>query len=251
PVAVDVRVVSASHLDLARLVAEKRFRADLEARLAGVQIDVPPLRERREDLGLLAGAILRRGGAGEVALPRAAAGALLRYPWPKNIREVEQALTAAVVLAGRAPVTLKNLRRRCASRRRRSRRRAPRTTACARSWSRSSRPRPATSAPWRAPWARRASRSSAGSSATSWIRMPSGAADAVLPVEEERDALEETVLEDAAARADLADEPLLRRDALHDRGVEVDAERVGVAPVVVDGPVEAELPVELLGLDVR
>ncbi len=111
-VRVDVRVVAASHHELRALVAEKRFRADLEARLEGIELEVPPLRERREDLGILIASILRRvlpDLAGEVVLDRAAVRALLRHDWPKNIRELEQALSAAVVLAGRLPVGLQHL----------------------------------------------------------------------------------------------------------------------------------------------
>src|SRR5690606_9536217 len=60
PVPVDLRVVSATHRDLEALVAQGRFRADLLARVSGFRIDLPPLRERREDLGLLIGALLRK-----------------------------------------------------------------------------------------------------------------------------------------------------------------------------------------------
>src|SRR5262249_54757109 len=83
--------------------------ADLEARLTGLVIDVPPLRERREDLGLLVAALLRRHAPGGVGLDRDAARALLRHGWPKNVRELEQALAAAAVLAGKAPIGLKHL----------------------------------------------------------------------------------------------------------------------------------------------
>jgi transcriptional regulator with AAA-type ATPase domain len=109
---VDVRIIAASHHDLRALVARERFRADLEARLSGIELDVPPLRARREDLGLLAGDILRRTLpelARDAVLDRAAARALLRHDWPKNIRELQQALTAAVVLAAGLPVGLQHL----------------------------------------------------------------------------------------------------------------------------------------------
>jgi DNA-binding NtrC family response regulator len=111
PMRVDLRVIAASHLDLAALVAEKRFRADLEARLAGIELTLPPLRERREDLGLLAAAILRRVAPdpAQVSFEKAAVRGLLRHGWPKNVRELVQALTSAVVLAGRQPIALAHL----------------------------------------------------------------------------------------------------------------------------------------------
>ncbi|MFT3912968.1 MAG: sigma 54-interacting transcriptional regulator [Anaeromyxobacteraceae bacterium] len=102
PVPVDVRVVSASHHDLAARVAAGRFRADLLARLAGFTLALPPLRERREDLGLLVGAILRRRlpeRAGALTLTGAAARALFRGAWPLNVRQLEHALLTAAALS--------------------------------------------------------------------------------------------------------------------------------------------------------
>jgi len=111
-VAVDLRVLSASHHDLHALVAAKAFRADLEARLTGVEIDLPPLRERREDLGILIAAILRRvfpDLAAGVVLDVSVARAFLQHAWPKNVRELEQALTSAAVIAGGMPIALGHL----------------------------------------------------------------------------------------------------------------------------------------------
>jgi len=111
PVAVDVRFVCASHRNLAALVETGGFRADLHARLLGRRVELPPLRDRTEDLGILVGAILARiHREGDVpALHPAAARALLLHDWPANVRELEQALTAACVLAGRGPIELKHL----------------------------------------------------------------------------------------------------------------------------------------------
>ncbi|HLU68032.1 MAG TPA: sigma 54-interacting transcriptional regulator, partial [Kofleriaceae bacterium] len=112
PVPVDLRVVSATHRDLEALVAQGRFRADLLARVSGFRIDLPPLRERREDLGLLIGALLRKlagPAAGGVTLTEAAARALFRYDWPHNVRELEKVLGAALVLAGDQPLDLPHL----------------------------------------------------------------------------------------------------------------------------------------------
>src|SRR2546421_4461832 len=110
PIKIDVRLVSATHRDLEALAAEEKFRPDLLARLGGVTIQLPPLRERREDLGLLAAALLQRHFPGRrVVLGSEAARALLVYPWPLNVRELERCLQAAVVLAGEGPIELRHL----------------------------------------------------------------------------------------------------------------------------------------------
>jgi DNA-binding NtrC family response regulator len=100
PIRVDVRIVTATHADLDAEVAANRFRADLRARLLGVQLALPPLRERREDLGLLITALLERLAAGpDIAFSADAAAALYAYDWPLNIRELERALAAALAVA--------------------------------------------------------------------------------------------------------------------------------------------------------
>ena len=102
PVKVDIRLLAATHRDLEALIAENRFRGDLLARLSGLTLRLPPLRARREDLGLLIGMLLRRhfqSRAEQVSLTSEAARALLLYEWPLNIRELEKCLTTAVVLA--------------------------------------------------------------------------------------------------------------------------------------------------------
>jgi sigma-54 dependent transcriptional regulator, acetoin dehydrogenase operon transcriptional activator AcoR len=101
PVKLDLRVVSATHRDLSTAVAAGAFRADLYARLAGFVLELPPLRHRREDLGILIGTLLRRLAGPEVeelALERDAGRALLRHPWPLNVRELESALKSALGL---------------------------------------------------------------------------------------------------------------------------------------------------------
>jgi transcriptional regulator with GAF, ATPase, and Fis domain len=101
PVRVDLRVVTATHRDLAALVEEGTFRSDLFARLTGLEVELPPLRDRRADLGLLIPALLRRAGAPpRVRFSREAARALFRWSWPHNVRELEKALALAVALAG-------------------------------------------------------------------------------------------------------------------------------------------------------
>jgi len=99
----DARVVSATNADLGRAVAEGRFREDLLYRLNTVEIALPPLRERREDIPRIAGAFLarsavRRGGA-PLAVGPAAMQALLEHHWPGNIRELEHVIERACLMA--------------------------------------------------------------------------------------------------------------------------------------------------------
>jgi transcriptional regulator with GAF, ATPase, and Fis domain len=97
---VDLRVVAATHRDLDDMVAEQAFRHDLFARLAGFRVAVPPLADRRADLGLLIGVLHERMFPAEhPGFEIDAARLLLRYPWPLNVRELEQALATAQVLA--------------------------------------------------------------------------------------------------------------------------------------------------------
>lgn len=98
---VDVRIAAASNRDLAERVQAGAFRDDLLARLRGYQLELPPLRARREDLGLLVAAMWEHAGESGRATRLSAdvAQALLRHPWPHNARELEQALMAARYLA--------------------------------------------------------------------------------------------------------------------------------------------------------
>jgi len=112
PIKVDVRVVAASQQNLEALAAEQRFRSDLLARLSGLTLELPPVRERREDLGLLVRALLRRKlgqSMDEVGFTCEAARALFVHGWPRNLRELEKALEAALVLAGRERIGLHHL----------------------------------------------------------------------------------------------------------------------------------------------
>jgi two-component system response regulator PilR (NtrC family) len=101
---VDVRLVSATHQDLAALVTSGRFRQDLYYRLNVIELKVPPLRDRLEDVEMLANAILRRIAdrtrGPMTRLSPAALSALKRYRFPGNVRELENILERAVALAG-------------------------------------------------------------------------------------------------------------------------------------------------------
>jgi transcriptional regulator with GAF, ATPase, and Fis domain len=112
PMAVDFRLVSATLHDLEQLVTAGRFRRDLYARVCGFELRLPPLRSRREDLGSLCGALLRRihgAGAGRYRFSLDAARAICRYEWPMNIRELEHALSTATALAAGGEVELAHL----------------------------------------------------------------------------------------------------------------------------------------------
>ncbi|MBI1723731.1 MAG: sigma-54-dependent Fis family transcriptional regulator [Gemmatimonadetes bacterium] len=104
---VDVRLVAATHQDLARFVRENRFRRDLYFRVNTLPLAVPPLRERVEDIPVLARELLTRLaadlGRGEVTLLPDAERALAQYSWPGNVRELKNVLERALLLSdGRA-----------------------------------------------------------------------------------------------------------------------------------------------------
>ncbi|MBI4511572.1 MAG: sigma 54-interacting transcriptional regulator [Deltaproteobacteria bacterium] len=107
PIPIDLRVVAATHRDLGQLVDDGKFRADLLARLSGHFAFLPPLRERREDMGLVIASLLLRLAqerADQVALSGEAARALLLHDWPLNVRELEKCLEKALVLSGAGAV---------------------------------------------------------------------------------------------------------------------------------------------------
>ena len=106
---VDLRVVAATHRDLEEMVAEERFREDLLARVTGFTMRLPALSERPEDLGLLIASLLPRVTKAPVAFANETIRALLRYRWPRNIRELVKCLERSIPLAAAGPVTLAHL----------------------------------------------------------------------------------------------------------------------------------------------
>lgn len=101
PIAIDARVVTATHQPLEHLVEKTAFRSDLFARLAGLTVRLVPLRDRREDLGLIIASIVKRVArdAERVRFSRLAARALFAHPFSRNIRELEKALRLAIAIA--------------------------------------------------------------------------------------------------------------------------------------------------------
>jgi hypothetical protein len=89
PAAVDVRIIAASQVPLARAVAEQRMRADLQARLEGFVLQIPPLRERREDIPSLFQHLLARHGLPSARLSPRLVEALCYQRWPLNVRELD------------------------------------------------------------------------------------------------------------------------------------------------------------------
>jgi two-component system response regulator PilR (NtrC family) len=110
----DVRILSATHKNLQRLVDEGRFRHDLYYRINVIELPVPPLRERREDIVPITEAILHRlaGELGEALPPLsdAARAALQAYAFPGNVRELENILERAVALSDGSHIEVSDLR---------------------------------------------------------------------------------------------------------------------------------------------
>jgi transcriptional regulator with PAS, ATPase and Fis domain len=104
-IALDIRVISATKVDLEEAVAQGSFREDLYYRLNVVKLLLPPVRERTEDIPLLAEHFIRiHGGGREFEIPPATLEAMLNYPWPGNVRELENSIERATALAGRSRI---------------------------------------------------------------------------------------------------------------------------------------------------
>jgi len=109
PRVTDCRIVCASREPLAEMVRKGRFREDLYFRINVIPIEVPPLRDRKEDLPALAEAFLKEVGRLPSDLTSKALEALLRHEWPGNIRELRHALERASLLAGSGAIEPKHL----------------------------------------------------------------------------------------------------------------------------------------------
>jgi DNA-binding NtrC family response regulator len=113
PIKVDVRLVAATNKDLAQLVGEGKFREDLFYRLNVVQITMPPLRDRKEDIPMLVNSFLKHfakeNGRPVRELTPDAMTAILGHNWPGNVRELRTAIEHGVVMAGGAKISLRDL----------------------------------------------------------------------------------------------------------------------------------------------
>ena len=111
---IDVRVIAATHSDLAKMVAEGTFREDLYYRLNVIPIRVPPLRERRDDIPLLVQHFLQKlsedAGRGAMTMSQDAMRRLMAYPWPGNVRQLENAIERALAFNhGRTQIDVPDL----------------------------------------------------------------------------------------------------------------------------------------------
>lgn len=113
PVNVDVRIIAATAVDLSKAAREGRFREDLFYRLNVVPIQIPPLRQRPEDIYPLAEHLLyrisMRLGGGQRSLSPEGMKALLKYPWPGNVREMENLFERAAILADSTTLQLEDI----------------------------------------------------------------------------------------------------------------------------------------------
>jgi DNA-binding NtrC family response regulator len=111
PIKIDVRLVAATNADLERNVRDGRFRTDLFYRLNVIPVHLPPLRQRIDDIPILANHFLRRfaGTNGAKRLSKDGMEAFLRYSWPGNVRELENIIERAVILSESDEIGLQDL----------------------------------------------------------------------------------------------------------------------------------------------
>jgi two-component system, NtrC family, response regulator PilR len=115
PIQVDVRLIAATNRDLENMIGAGQFRHDLYYRISTLQIEVPALRERREDIPLLAEHFLqkcrRQAGSEEpVRIDQSAIELLVKYDWPGNVRELENVFSRLIVLAQGSTITETDIR---------------------------------------------------------------------------------------------------------------------------------------------
>ena len=110
---VDVRIIAATNRDLLQEIAEHRFREDLFYRLNVVHIQVPPLRERKDDIPLLVASFLeefaKENNKKITGIDARARSALYKYNWPGNIRQLRNCIESAVVMCSGSEITLEDL----------------------------------------------------------------------------------------------------------------------------------------------
>ncbi len=113
PRTVDVRVISATNRPLREMIAEKSFREDLYYRINAIEIEIPPLRNRKEDIPLLSAFFLKKYSEqyakSGLKLADAAMDQMKKHPWPGNIRELEHAMEKAVILAEKTVISAVSL----------------------------------------------------------------------------------------------------------------------------------------------
>ena len=112
-IAVDVRIVCATHQNLKKLIEEGRFREDLYFRLSEIVIAIPPLRERPGDAALIAHALMQKFCAAEgrslLSIEQDALDAIEAHPWPGNVREMENYMKRAVIMAEGSHISAEDL----------------------------------------------------------------------------------------------------------------------------------------------
>jgi len=106
---VDVRIIAATNVNLAELVPQKLFREDLYYRLSVFPIELPPLAQRRGDVGLLAEHFVRQFAGGNAHISAEAAGLLELHNWPGNVRELQHVIERALILAEDGPIEPEHL----------------------------------------------------------------------------------------------------------------------------------------------
>ncbi|MCD6303670.1 MAG: sigma-54-dependent Fis family transcriptional regulator [Planctomycetes bacterium] len=113
PIRVDVRIISATNADLAERVKDKKFREDLYFRIKGVTIEIPPLRQRREDIPILIDHFIKLTNAAHSTSVKGvtpeARRVLMAYPWPGNVRQLRNVIENMVVLATGDKLTVDDL----------------------------------------------------------------------------------------------------------------------------------------------
>lgn len=105
PIRIDCRIISATNKDLEKEVSENRFREDLYYRLNVIELKLPPLRERIDDIPLLAAHYIRKHSDSEMKMDAAFSDALQNYHWPGNVRELDNVIQRAVALNSRQLLT--------------------------------------------------------------------------------------------------------------------------------------------------